>query len=200
MEVFNHFGKESKRISFEIVNFTGDTIGCTFWDSFAQQFSTFIQGYSCDVVVIVLIQFAKVKNWRGSPNIQNAFFGSRLFINDDIEEITRGQVEGSSQITPASLSSQTVYSSHEEFLKKYERKSVEEIWDVAVVSHQSVFVVLGTIRSVEEDFGWFYVGCSKCSKKVIPASDHVGGLDDIDADDAASDDGVLYCPKYTRYV
>ncbi|KAJ0449938.1 putative transcription factor interactor and regulator LIM family [Helianthus annuus] len=103
-----------------------------------------------------------------------------------------GQVEGSSQITPASLSSQTVYSSHEEFLKKYERKSVEEIWDVAV---ESVFVVLGTIRSVEEDFGWFYVGCSKCSKKVIPASDHVGGLDDIDADDAASDDGVLYCPK-----
>ncbi|XP_022019173.1 replication protein A 70 kDa DNA-binding subunit C-like [Helianthus annuus] len=197
IEVFNRSGKESKRISFEIVNFTGDTIGCTLWDNFSQQFSTFIQGYSCDAVVIVLIQFAKVKNWRGSPNIQNAFFGSRLFINDDIEEITSfrnrliegGQVEGSSQITPASLSSQTVYSSGEEFLKKYERKFVEEIWDVAV---ESVFVVLGTIRFVEEDFGWFYVGCSKCSKKVIPASDHAGGLDDIDADDAASDDGFYY--------
>ncbi|XP_022023700.1 uncharacterized protein LOC110923955 [Helianthus annuus] len=195
MEVFNRSGKESKRISFEIVNFTYEVAYLLVETPLVAL---------CGIILHnnfpLLFKVIHVMPLSLQPNIQNAFFGSRLFINDDIEEITSfrnrliegGQVEGSSQITPASLSSQTVYSSGEEFLKKYERKFVEEIWDVGV---EYVFVVLGTIRSVEEDFGWFYVGCSKCSKKVIPASDHAGGLDDIDADDAASDVGVLYCPK-----
>ncbi|XP_022032383.1 uncharacterized protein LOC110933470 [Helianthus annuus] len=211
MEVFNRSGKESKGISFEIFNLSRETIACILWNNFAQQFSTFLQGYLSDGVVIVLLQFAKVQNWKGSPNIQNAFFGSRLFINVDVEEITiSGRVSFKFFTdTPAALSSHTVYSSREEFLKKNHKKYAEEIWDITkesifVVlgtirsieedSMESVFVVLGTIRSVEEDCEWFYVTCSKRSKKVIPALE-VSGLNDIDREVVADDVGVFYCPN-----
>ncbi|KAL8210654.1 hypothetical protein R6Q57_005091 [Mikania cordata] len=53
----------------------GGVLGCTLWDNFAQQISSFLKDNSTDQVVIVLIQFRKAKALKGNPNIQNAFFG-----------------------------------------------------------------------------------------------------------------------------
>jgi hypothetical protein len=59
---------------------------------------------------------------------------------------------------------------------------------------ETVCVVLGTIKSVEEEHGWFYVACTKCNKKVIPITE-AAGLDDIDGEIKDDDVGVLFCPK-----
>lgn len=34
-------------------------------------------------------------------------------------------------------------------------------------------VVLGTIKIIEEEFGWFYLGCRDCTKKVISKEDYL---------------------------
>lgn len=59
---------------------------------------------------------------------------------------------------------------------------------------ESVCVLLGTIKSVEDVNGWFYVACYKCNKKVVPVTDIVS-LEDIDVGEKDDDVGVLYCPK-----
>lgn len=56
-----------------------------------------------------------------------------------------------------------------------------------------VVVVLATIRSLEQRYGWYYVACRKHNKKVVRRSEFVD-LEDIDAHQG-DDDGALYCNK-----
>lgn len=70
-----------------------------------------------------------------------------------------------------------------------------------------VCIVLATIKSVEEQHGWFYVACRKHNKKVVRKSEFVK-LDYIEPDGEDVDDGSLYCPRcngkassvYPRFV
>lgn len=58
-----------------------------------------------------------------------------------------------------------------------------------------VCCVFGTIKSIQEQYGWFYAACRKCNKKVLPKWEIVD-LDDIDTDvEPDNKNGVLYCPK-----
>jgi hypothetical protein len=73
--------------------------------------------------------------------------------------------EGSSQITAGPLSSQTVYSDREEFLKKIGRKYVEEIWDITKVVCVDKFINLKCVlfSLSTENFGYsFIAGNSLC--------------------------------------
>lgn len=58
-------------------------------------------------------------------------------------------------------------------------------------------VVLGTIKMVEEQSGWFYVGCRKCNKKVLTKLEYLGtALEEHITEElinAPSDS--LWCPK-----
>lgn len=53
--------------------------------------------------------------------------------------------------------------------------------------------VLGTIKFIEEEYGWFYVACRKCSKKVVSRQEYVV-LDDI-GEDVHEGDDVMWCKK-----
>lgn len=35
------------------------------------------------------------------------------------------------------------------------------------------FVMVATIKSVEESYGWFYAACRKCNKKVLSKSEYL---------------------------
>ncbi|KAD4981781.1 hypothetical protein E3N88_18452 [Mikania micrantha] len=140
--LLSRFGVGEMNFKYHVIKhpFRGDVLGCTLWDNFAQQFSSFLSNNSTDQVVIVVIQFGKVKAWKGNPNIQNSLFGTRLFINEDVEEINTFKARFVTMIMPANcgegssqISSQTVYSSREEFLSRNVRKYVEEVFDLSKV-------------------------------------------------------------------
>nr|GEX08940.1 hypothetical protein [Tanacetum cinerariifolium] len=75
------------------------------------------------------------------------------------------------------LSSQTVYTLRDEFLTKYPRKYVDDIPDGI---QKLVCVLLGTIKDIQEEYGWYYIACCKCNKKVVSKSQ---SLKDIDVTD-----------------
>ncbi|GJV77693.1 ATP-dependent DNA helicase PIF1 [Tanacetum coccineum] len=174
INVFSRNGKESKQISLQLENVDGKKISCTLWDNHAQDFATFVSTGITEGFVIIIIQFGKVRLWNGNPTVQNALFGTRLFLNEDIEEINEFKrslivkkgVSTHSQMT-THLSSQTVYTLRDEFLTKYPRKYVDDIPDV---TEKMVCVLLGTIKDIKKSIGGttlrvvFY--CNKCKTKV----------------------------------
>ena len=41
------------------------------------------------------------------------------------------------------------------------------------------FVVVATIKSVEESYGWLYAACCKCNKKVLSKSEYLQNADEV---------------------
>ncbi|GKV18029.1 hypothetical protein SLEP1_g28459 [Rubroshorea leprosula] len=65
----------------------GNKLRCTLWENFAVEMCSVIDK-SFNESVIFVIQFAKMKSWRGVMGICNTMFNIRIFINNyDILEV-----------------------------------------------------------------------------------------------------------------
>ncbi|MED6182591.1 hypothetical protein PIB30_029949 [Stylosanthes scabra] len=105
--------------------------------------------------------------------VSNANYGTTLYTNEDLQKIQEFKTRianGDLSINPeltSSLPSQS-YSLEEDFLKKFEYKSIADLKNI----RQSGFnVTMGTIKEVETEYGWWYRGykdrlCAKSLKDI----------------------------------
>ncbi|XP_057438385.1 replication protein A 70 kDa DNA-binding subunit C-like [Lotus japonicus] len=155
-----------KRITIEIEQ-EGVKVECAFFGSYVQELLSVLS--SRDLTgVVVLIQFAKIKLFRGQQILQNPYGATRIVFNIEISEATvvrdkffKMNEPGSQILTQLSGSSKP--SLDEEFLKLSEMKTFEQI---RAMDEKSCCVVLGTIIQIPEGDNWWYKAC-KCNKKVI---------------------------------
>ncbi|GJR85825.1 crocetin glucosyltransferase, chloroplastic-like protein [Tanacetum coccineum] len=111
----------------------------------------------------------------GKKNLSGAIEIRRLILKNG---------PNSSSQTIRRLSSHTVYTIRDEFLFKTERKYIDEIVEV---KKESMCAVLGTIKFIEEEHGWYYISCRKCSRKVVRKSERTE-FEDIVVSDKTDDD------------
>jgi len=63
------------------------------------------------------------------------------------------------------------------------------------LQQKAIFVVLATIKMVEEDFGWFYAGCRTCNKMVVTKGKYLEVVgEDVETVEKAPPDS-LWCTK-----
>ncbi|GKE08115.1 nucleic acid-binding, OB-fold protein [Tanacetum coccineum] len=74
------------------------------------------------------------------------------------------------------ISTASKFLAHEEFLTKYPFTIIDELIDLPKVK---VSIIAATIILIQEEEGWWYLGCRKCNKKVVRA-DEVLDLEDKD--------------------
>nr|XP_043611877.1 replication protein A 70 kDa DNA-binding subunit A-like [Erigeron canadensis] len=185
LDIFRNKEKESKRMNFELQYLAGQIIKSTLWGKYAEQLNKFICNNKSTEMVIAILQHAKLKRFNRKLTVQNDIYGTRLFLNEDIQEandLRRGYNafsianffqevneililrDGVGDASQTILESQTVYPFHKEFVVNTVKKHVDEIGDCHEEAH---YVVLATIRMIEEDVGWFYVACRQHNKKVL---------------------------------
>nr|XP_043619863.1 uncharacterized protein LOC122591677 [Erigeron canadensis] len=158
LDIFKNKEKESKRMNFELQDLSGQIIKCTLWGKYAEQWNKFICNNKSTEMVIAILQHAKLKRFNRELTVQNDMYGTRLFLNEDIQEandLRRGLIlrDGVGAASQTILESQTVYPFHKEFVVN----TVKKMW-----------MRLGNVmRMIEEDVGWFYVACRQHSKKVL---------------------------------
>jgi hypothetical protein len=66
----------------------GNRIHCTLWDNYAEQLNQFFGSHDPNLPVVVLIQMCKLKKYFGAMGVSNAFYGTKLFLNADIPEVS----------------------------------------------------------------------------------------------------------------
>ncbi|GAU39654.1 hypothetical protein TSUD_18370 [Trifolium subterraneum] len=66
----------------------GIRIHCTLWADFAVKMQQFIDGHDSSLHVIMVLQLGKLKKYLGSMGISNSFYGTKLFLNAEIPEVT----------------------------------------------------------------------------------------------------------------
>ncbi|XP_056691757.1 uncharacterized protein [Spinacia oleracea] len=101
--------------------------------------------------------------------MRNGIYTKQLTIQ--LEDLHFGKGGKTSSETVTQLSSHTSQKNETEFLKKSERKHVDEIRETQEVCY---CVTLAVIDSIETENGWFYLACKKDYKKVQEMNDDVG--------------------------
>nr|XP_043615839.1 uncharacterized protein LOC122587741 [Erigeron canadensis] len=155
LKVFKSATQTSKRFNMELKDLDGRTQRCTLWNDYAVQFNAFLEQNKSKEHVIVIMQHALINEWKENLTVQTDKFGTRIFINEDIQEANdfRRRLilkEGVNEVSHTTLASQTVYPNRLEFILNTDKKQLEEVRDSEEIGD---FVVVATIAMLEQEFG-----------------------------------------------
>ncbi|KAK1424373.1 hypothetical protein QVD17_19702 [Tagetes erecta] len=162
-------GKQYERRTVELQDLEDNIIYMTLWDNYENQLIKYTSNVPTGTKIIVILQFGKLQWFGGKNNVNTTYDITRLLINDDIQEIStfknrlldKQQNQNSSGL--GRPSSTLFYSLHDDFLVDHVFKKATE---VNQVREPKPVIIIGTIAYVEEHTGWYYEGCTTCTKKV----------------------------------
>nr|XP_043625497.1 uncharacterized protein LOC122596918 [Erigeron canadensis] len=164
------------------------------------QFNAFLEQNKSEEHVIAIMQHALINEWKENLTVKTDKFGTRIFINEDIQEANdfRRRLilkEGVNEVSHTTLASQTVYPNRLEFILNTDKKQLDEVRDSEETGD---FVVVATIVMLEQEFGWFFIGCRKDGKKVITKTEYLEVADENELTDeliSAPADSLWYRKK-----
>ncbi|KAJ1429547.1 hypothetical protein SESBI_08330 [Sesbania bispinosa] len=151
---FKKEGKPCNYVVIELENIEGGLkLRCTLWEDYAFMFLKHLEDHPSESYVVVL-QFAKMKNFKGSVGVSNTTYNSKLFINANIPEIEDFQMRLKSSdsqqgIQFSQLSDHASLTLEEEFLERGVYKSIADLKEVT--------------QDIESEYNWCYRACKKCS-------------------------------------
>ncbi|KAI3821177.1 hypothetical protein L1987_08736 [Smallanthus sonchifolius] len=80
-------GMECKRRTMQIEDPEGNSIYVTLFDEYEEQFSKYTSENKDVTTIVIILQFGRLQWFGGKPYVSNTYKVTRLFVNDDIDEI-----------------------------------------------------------------------------------------------------------------
>lgn len=155
-------GKPVKQLRFELQDTMGIRLSITLY---AEQVDAALGDRT--KMSILIMQFAKHKIYRGKPALSNLYNCTRVFIDDDIPEIIDFKKSvlaivgaGASEHRIAPLVTYKKIYVRDEFLTHLEKVNLSDIRDIWKVMS---CVIAATIKCVERETNWYYLGCRACN-------------------------------------
>ncbi|PWA48302.1 replication protein A 70 kDa DNA-binding subunit B [Artemisia annua] len=189
LDNYDKNGNKGKKKPLSLIDAEGNELNCTLWGVFAQQFNDFLEATVDHGKIMIVLSLAMMKSWDGKMCVQNGYQGTKMWLFNaaqPIEQTEFKEVEKyrlrlfsrddaePSENTASRISAGSKFSTKDDFLNKYPVKNIVELLDV---EKNIASVIVGTIIAIQEEEGWWYLGCRKCSKKVVKESEFVD-LDD----------------------
>ncbi|KAJ1412838.1 hypothetical protein SESBI_19984 [Sesbania bispinosa] len=159
-------GRKTRMIQMELTDYKGK-IHCTVFGNYVDTIKDLLTN-GVSPMPILVVQFFKVRLYKGSVVIQNVNNASRILCNEDIPEVNDFRnglaVNG---IDPNVAMGELVIGNPvvplaDDFLKLYPRKTPEQL---QMTEEEGTFIVLATIIAVLTEEQWRYGAC-KCHKAV----------------------------------
>ncbi|XP_057526260.1 uncharacterized protein LOC130805504 [Amaranthus tricolor] len=145
-----------------------------FWEQYAEEIYSYVSKPENNKSFVIIIQYAKVKLWRGTTSLTNSMFITRLTIEPDIHEVhefkNRRKLNDGSIIQRSLLdeSNHNLKSSELIFLHNHEAVQLK---DIVLLQKEGYYVTYGTITSINCEHEWSYSSCYKCYDAVQKESD-----------------------------
>ncbi|XP_057526424.1 uncharacterized protein LOC130805659 [Amaranthus tricolor] len=162
-------------IKLELIDEENNQISGRFWEQYAKEIYSYVSKPENNKSFVIILQYAKVKLWRGTTSLTNSMFITRLTIEPDIHEVhefkSRRKLNDGSIIQRSSLldeSNHSLKSSKLVFLHNHE---VVQLKDIMLLQKEGYYVTYGTITSIDCEHEWSYSSCYKCYDVVQKESD-----------------------------
>ncbi|CAI9289397.1 unnamed protein product [Lactuca saligna] len=152
--------KLDKRITLKLEDLEGRQVLATLWGDYAEQIDSYVSKQRVNFVMI--IQCARWKDYRGRVYVNNTYLATKLFIDEQVEEIIdlkkkfnekeSGSVSSCSRATTSSM----MYIVHDDF----------QISMIHELDEGSYAIILGTINIFKDNQEWYYPTCKNRKRKV----------------------------------
>ncbi|KAL4380889.1 hypothetical protein AHAS_Ahas04G0078600 [Arachis hypogaea] len=157
---------------------------CTLFREYVDQVNLFLGSGYVEQLVVVL-QLAKVKVFRGQVGLQNVTHATKILFNPDIPEVLEFK-KVVSMIEQDIYGTQLLFIANEgkivsledDFMRLTRRCTIEDFQDN---NEEGCFVVFGVIRAIVEEGPWWYSACV-CGKSI------------------QSEGGIYYCDFCMHHV
>ncbi|CAL0305323.1 unnamed protein product [Lupinus luteus] len=136
-----------KKVVFTLKDFSGDVITCTLWEAHAMKLISYYDNKQIGEPMVILLSNCRVKEGQGKypPTVSNSWSGSKILIDKEIGNIDKYKER---------YVDFTLYV-----------KSISEISDLTSSEEITCVTVGTTTMFVVGKQGWYYDGCTKCTKK-----------------------------------
>jgi len=67
--------------------FRGNRVHCSLWDQYALRIDAYLTTCDTSSPVVVILNLCKLKKYYGAMGISNAFFGTKLILDDDFSVV-----------------------------------------------------------------------------------------------------------------
>ncbi|XP_060169962.1 replication protein A 70 kDa DNA-binding subunit B-like isoform X2 [Lycium barbarum] len=163
-------GSKWKKRDIQIVTDYSAKSKITLWEEFGEQFAPYL--YKKDSgPYIVIVTSTTVKEFRGEVSFSTTS-ASKVYVNLDIDYI-RSLMQKFSTMSAGvqiieSSNVNTIPIEEEMFFNRMDIKELlESDWSPKIQEY--VVTVRGKITGIRDYFGWYYISCNVCSKKIKPA-------------------------------
>ncbi|XP_058784467.1 uncharacterized protein LOC131659272 [Vicia villosa] len=170
-------GGKKQQINLLLKDLSDNILNCTLWEGYAVQFHDFSKNRKDTTPLIIVLQYAKVKEeGKYLLCVSNTFNITKLHINDDLPQIKdfigslpkSTEAESSSQAL--SLQSQTLYqystsSQHTLYDKLMYKATVLPLADIVKLREITQCVTVATVtKQRAAQGGWYYQACHQCPR------------------------------------
>ncbi|GJS87280.1 hypothetical protein Tco_0769916 [Tanacetum coccineum] len=84
---FNNYGKDQLRRTIILEDVHGAQLECCFFDAWCNKFTKLYDERESMGHVVMILQLCKVKYFNAKPSVSPAMYSTKLYLNDDIQEI-----------------------------------------------------------------------------------------------------------------
>ncbi|KAJ1406482.1 hypothetical protein SESBI_25026 [Sesbania bispinosa] len=180
---FIKFGRPIRVLKIELTDDKG-VMKCSLFRHFIEMMKNFLAN-GVDDLGILVIQFAKVKEYLGKVSLHTVSNSTRLLWNPQIPEVISFKdsimQNGLDMHGPLKMIGHNYYSPTEEFLIHFPRKSIEDL-HITEENQEGHFICLGSVQGTVKDDYWWYMAC-KYHRSVN-----------------LNDSGTYYCSGYEAFV
>ncbi|XP_035838813.1 uncharacterized protein LOC118486455 [Helianthus annuus] len=161
-------GSKGKRLNLKLQDLEDVQIDLTLWDDYAKDMYSYMVSKNREAHVVVAVHFGAVKTYKGKWGISNYFDASRLFINDNFDEMLSFKEKFLSKLAASTESSShagsyMMCSVEDEFLNN---DVFSQIAYLGSIIEPKKVVIVGTIVAIVSDKMGYYDGCNHCKSKL----------------------------------
>ncbi|XP_010431203.2 PREDICTED: replication protein A 70 kDa DNA-binding subunit B-like [Camelina sativa] len=151
--------KPNHKLDFELRDEKDVRLPCTLWGSHAEQVFTACQEAN-GAMVICVIRFAKVKNYKGVVSLSNSYNTTQVFINPPILNLPN---DGLTLTFRENAPQNQIVALTADQSDQFPRRTISELLNSQEIGKARV---LCTIYAIDTDWSWYYFSCRNCNKKV----------------------------------
>ncbi|XP_058753022.1 uncharacterized protein LOC131626208 [Vicia villosa] len=170
-------GGKKQQINLSLKDLSGNVLNCTLWEGYAVQFHEFSKNRKDTTPLIIVLQYAKVKEEGKYPLcVSNTFNVTKLILNDDFPQIKEfieslpkiSEAESSSQalsLQSQTLSQYSTSSQHTPYDKLMYKATVRPLVEIVKLKEEAQCVTVATITKLKAaQGGWYYQACHQCPR------------------------------------
>ncbi|GKA18671.1 replication protein A 70 kDa DNA-binding subunit B [Tanacetum coccineum] len=165
---FNNYGKDQLRRTIILEDVHGAQLECCFFYAWCNKFTKLYDERESMGHVVMILQLCKVKYFNAKTSVSPAMYSTKLYLNDDIQEIAafRQRYSEKEGFDPANHTI-AVYTpvkkeiTADDFFKGAIKKTVGSIRDSDGPYHCLLYA---KIHKIHRENGWTYLACKKCGR------------------------------------